>query len=617
MTVPRRLQRRSPAHGLLTALVALGLLAACRPVGSLPPSTPSPAAAVKGPSFHVTTDSDEWVRHTLVLQARHRRVLLVDAGASPQKTIRVPALDLNAPGASPHLPQGPSAPTTPAGQEMELPVDKVFPTLQSAADAATGGDLVAVAPGTYAGFCLGDKPDAGDGRYLHFRALGAPGQVVIDRPCPDDRARWMIYLRAAHHVVIQGFALAGRETPGDANARGPWAGIMLDGDFARTGKLTHHVAITGVFSHHHAAWGLHSTDSHSVLIQDSVFGFSAREHSAYVSDGSDNYVIRRNVFIGSRSGGLQINLDPDASLQEAVKHPALRDAPPYAETRAWAETILARAQSAFGEHGFPDGRGVHFIVEQNVMTGNGKGGGGSLNLAAMQDSLIQNNLIYGNFNHGIAQWDNRNPFDSATVASPPSTPDEAKDLRRLPIFGCHGNVIRNNTVLMANPGRSAVLMVNGSYGVRLRNNVFINDVPASMDVDRTSIFGLDAAFSVAGDVLYRSAPFSAPSPDPFPEALFRAAKSRFEEPRSTFGVTQAKIHPEFVTPGEEPWILVEGAWWKPNPARPDFRPHPASPLLAGKADPADMPPVDLLGHPRTTADIGALAAAPTGSAHSP
>jgi hypothetical protein len=33
------------------------------------------------------------------------------------------------------------------------------------------------------------------------------------------------------------------------------------------------------------------------------------EHSAYVSDGSDNYVIRRNVFFGSNVSGLQCNLD--------------------------------------------------------------------------------------------------------------------------------------------------------------------------------------------------------------------------------------------------------------------------------------------------------------------
>ncbi|MFO0591609.1 MAG: right-handed parallel beta-helix repeat-containing protein [Polyangiaceae bacterium] len=581
------------------------LTSGCVSVAAPPPKTTAPPAAVsaRGPVFQATWDSDEWVRRTMVVQTAYRRVLLVSSAAAPAATIQAKRLDLNAPGRSPGG-EGRPAETVP------LRVDKVFPTLQSAADFAEGGDLVAIAPGTYKGFCLGDKSSAKEGRFVHFQALGAPGEVVIDEPCPDDGARWMIYLRAAHHVILEGLNLKGRETPGDTEAKGPWAGIMLDGDFGRTGKLTHHVAITGVFSHHHAAWGLHSTDSHSVLIQDSVFGFSAREHSAYVSDGSDDYVIRRDVFIGSRSGGLQVNTDPEASLRETIKHPALAGAPPYAESRAWAEDILSRATSLFGERGFPDGRGEHFLIEDNVITGNGKGGGGSINLAAMLWSRIQNNLIYDNANHGIAEWDNKNPFDAEAVAGPPETLEEASDVRRLPLFGCHDNVIRNNTVLMANAGRAAVLIVNGSYGTRLRNNVLVNDVPVSMDVDRTSIFGLDSACSVANEVRYRSAPFNLPSLSAFPEALFGAAISRFEEPRSTFGVTQDKIRPEFVAAGSEPWILLDGAWWKPNPARPDFRPKRGSKLLADKGDPSDMPPRDLLGRPRTSADIGAFAQAP-------
>ena len=119
-----------------------------------------------------------------------------------------------------------------------------------------------------------------------------------------------------------------------------------------------------------------------------------------------------------------------------------------------------------------------------------------------------------------------------------------------------------------------------------------------------------AAFSVANSVRYRTAPFNTPGNDPFPEALFGAARSRFEEPHSTFGVTQAKIAPEFVAPGNEPWILLDGNWWKPNPARPDFRPKAGSKLLANKGDASEMPARDLLGNPRKTAEIGALVQAP-------
>src|SRR5262249_5473522 len=159
----------------------------------------------------------------------------------------------------------------------------------------------------------------------------------------------------------------GEQTPGDMAAKGPWAGIMLDGDFGRTGKEAHHLVIARSYSHHHVNWGLHSTDTHTVLIQDNVFAASAREHSAYVSDGSDNYVIRRNVFFGSYASGLQVNLDPKASLAEVAKHPALRGHPHMRPDRAWAEGLLEAATERFGEHNFPDGRGVNFIIEDNVI----------------------------------------------------------------------------------------------------------------------------------------------------------------------------------------------------------------------------------------------------------
>ena len=101
-----------------------------------------------------------------------------------------------------------------------------------------------------------------------------------------------------------------------------------------------------------------------------------------------------------------------------------------------------------------------------MIKGNGRGGGGSLNLAGLQDSLIQNNLIYGNLNHGIAQWDNDNPFDAAYAEPGPQTAGAVTGPDDLPLWGCHGNVIRNNTVLMANAGRAALQALHGSWGGR-------------------------------------------------------------------------------------------------------------------------------------------------------
>ena len=132
--------------------------------------------------------------------------------------------------------------------------------------------------------------------------------------------------------------------------------------------------IVGNFSHNHLKWGLHSTDTHTVLIQDNLFALSALEHSAYVSDGSDNYVIRRNVFFGSRASGLQCNIDSVSSFHQLLKNPELRTYPKEKPTRAWALGLVKLATEKFGANNFPDGRGLNFIIEDNVVNENGKGG---------------------------------------------------------------------------------------------------------------------------------------------------------------------------------------------------------------------------------------------------
>src|SRR6185369_2204953 len=155
----------------------------------------------------------------------------------------------------------------------------------------------------------------------------------------------------------------------------------------RSGKMAHHLVIVGNYSHNHTKWGFHSTDTRTVLIEDNCFALSAVEHSGYASDGSDDYVIRRNVFFGSAASGLQCNIDSVSSLHELLKHPALAGYRPEEPTREWALGLIARATAKFGEGNFPDGWGVNFIIEDNVINGNGRRGGGSLNLAALQESL--------------------------------------------------------------------------------------------------------------------------------------------------------------------------------------------------------------------------------------
>jgi hypothetical protein len=546
-------------------LLALAL-ASCAP--------PRPAAIPCDP-FCRTHDSDAWIAASLRVQRTYTRVLAVAAEGAAPRTVRVRPLALDA--------------RAPLPAQVELPVTAAFPTLQAASDAARGGDLVVVLPGRYEGFTVDDRPLAGDERYVHFQALG---HVVIDAPTPRDGARWMIYVRAAHHVILEGFELQGRGAPGVEDSPGPWAGIMLDGDFGFSGRLTHHVIVAGNRSHHHRMWGLHATDTRTVLLQDNVFAASAREHGAYVSDGSDDYVIRRNVFFGNHASGLQVNLDPEASLEELRKHAALRGHP-AGEGRAWALGLLREADRIYGPRSYPDGRGERFLIEDNVMNENGAAGGGALNLAGMSDSLIQNNLLYGNRAHGIAQWDNQNPYDRELAEPGPRAAAEVTGPEALPTWGCQRNVVRNNTVIMAAPRRAAFQAVRGSWGSVLANNVFINDEPASVEVSSSAVYRMEFGPNVVRDVALTDGA----------EALLGLARARPD--RLVTGVTRARFAAEVRRYGEEPWLLPD---LRPNPARPDFHPRRGSPLLHGTGDPAQLPPRDLDGAPRAGADMGALRA---------
>jgi hypothetical protein len=268
-------------------------------------------------------------------------------------------------------------------------------------------------------------------------------------------------------------------------------------------------------------------------------------------------------------------------------------------SREWALAILKLATDRFGANAFPDGRGFNYIIEDNVINGNGRGGGAAINLAGVRESLIQNNLVYGNYSSGIAEWDNGNPFDAAAVNPGPQSVAAVTGADVLPIFGCFNNVVRNNTVLMAVRGRPALLVGNGSWGTRAYNNVLVNDELPSIEIDNTSIWRFDGASNVLDRVNY----------DGPAAGLKSLAISLPDGPRSTIGATRQLLYANFVRPGEEPWIIPDGNWWRLNPKRPDFHPRSGAALLAGRGDVHYTPPTDLDGKPRLKSDIGAYAAA--------
>ena len=201
--------------------------------------------------------------------------------------------------------------------------------------------------------------------------------------------------------------------------------------------------------------------------------------------------------------------------------------------------------------------------------------------------------------------------DEALAIPGPSSPGDVAGPESLPTFGSHDNVVRNNTVLLDNPERMALPVMNGCYGNRIRNNILINGRGDSIQVTSASMWRHDSGWNVVNTnryVVHNQRGWGRPDKlPPIPEGAKALAGALDETNHTAMGVALDAVGREFVRDGREPWIVVEGNRWSLNPVRPDFRPRAASSLLAGKGDPSELPPTDLTGRPRHKPDIGAFA----------
>jgi hypothetical protein len=147
--------------------------------------------------------------------------------------------------------------------------------------------------------------------------------------------------------------------------------------------------------------------------------------------------------------------------------------------------------------------------------------------------------------------------------------------------------------------------------VKLRNNIFINDERSSIEIFNTSIYRLDAMYNVANTVDY-SDDAGDDRVTRMPDSMKALATHLPEGEDAITGITRERAAKEFVRYGDEPWVIVEGKWWRLNPNRPDFRPRADSKMFANRGDAKDMPEHDLSGGNRSGTSIGAYAPAKDG-----
>jgi parallel beta-helix repeat protein len=265
-----------------------------------------------------------------------------------------------------------------------LSVATAWATLQHAADGVDPGDTVHVLPGSFPGFYL-DRSGA-PGSPITFVADGPGVAITANNPVTPDG----INLEAASHVVIDGFTVDDR---------------------TRTGiraVLAEFVTIRNCSAGYNGKWGILTGFVDDVVIENNVMHHSVAEHGIYVSNSGDRPIIRNNLVHDNHANGIHMNGD----LSQG------------------GDGVISQA-----------------LVENNVIHGNGAGGGSGINMDGVTDSVVRNNLVFDHHSSGVSLY----RIDGAT--------------------GSTNNLVVNNTFITAADGRWAVNISGGSTGNTVLNNV--------------------------------------------------------------------------------------------------------------------------------------------------
>jgi parallel beta-helix repeat protein len=275
-------------------------------------------------------------------------------------------------------------------------------TLQHAADTVAAGDTVIVLPGDYVGFYLETSGTMAE--RITFSAMGGVMIVADNGVTPDG-----INLEGASYVTLEGFWVVGATRAGIRAVQGEFV-VLRDNILEDNGR-----------------WGILTGFCNDLLIEGNEASGSIDEHGIYVSNSADRPVVRRNRMWGNYANGLHMN--GDASLG--------------------GDGVIEDA-----------------LVEENVIYGNGEGGGSGINCDGCQRALIRNNEVTA-LASGISLY----AIDAA--------------------MGSHDNVIVNNTVVVTATGRWAVNIQDASTGNVVHNNILLSEhaTRGAIDISADSLPG--------------------------------------------------------------------------------------------------------------------------------
>jgi hypothetical protein len=202
----------------------------------------------------------------------------------------------------------------------------------------------------------------------------------------------------------------------------------------------HNCIVRNTYCDHNQKRGIFTGFTDDLLLEYNECLNSIDEHGIYVSNSSDRSIIRYNICHNNRGGGIQINAD----------------------------------ESQGG-----DGISSNPRIYGNILYENGVGGGAAINLDGVQGAFIYNNLLYENHASGIAlfQQDGAQPSFNDTIVQ--------------------------NTIVNASNSRWCILIVNGSTGAKVYNNIIINQNPnkGSIALDANAVPGFNSDYNIVVDRL--------------------------------------------------------------------------------------------------------------------
>jgi parallel beta-helix repeat protein len=292
-------------------------------------------------------------------------------------------------------------------------------TLQHAANTVQAGDTVDVGAGNYAGFQLGTSGTAG--APITFNA--ASGTVINGTP-GDSNGEIDIALQS--YVTINGFTID------PSNSTATRAGIWGGGEAGNnvTNLLLENNTISNT-----DWWGILLGFSNNSTITKNNISKVTTQHGIYCGNSPVNDTISFNTIYDTAGCGIEDNAD-----------------------------------------GTQGGTGIStgMVLDGNIIYDANSATGAAINFDGVQNSLIENNVIYNSQRNGIALYQYN--------GSGPSS----------------GDTIVNNTIdLNSNSGTgyAAIQVIDGAVNTTIYNNIMSSD-EMSLEIDPASMSGLKSDYNV-------------------------------------------------------------------------------------------------------------------------